>query len=124
MQKIYKKNKGFTLIELMVVVTIIALLTVAGMAVFTNSRKKAVDARIRTDLKAIQAAMEQNYVEATGYLAIDDVITEVDNFGSAIPLNPLNNNNTYETECSGDADSYLCEATLTDGTKFIVKNLQ
>ncbi|OGE25499.1 hypothetical protein A3C26_02200 [Candidatus Daviesbacteria bacterium RIFCSPHIGHO2_02_FULL_39_12] len=52
---------GFTLIELMIVVTIIAILTVIGITVFTSVQKNARDARRKADINAIANAMEANY---------------------------------------------------------------
>lgn len=54
---------GFTLIELLVVIVILALLSMIGLASFTNTQKRARDAKRKGDLKSIQNALEQYYQE-------------------------------------------------------------
>lgn len=85
-------NKGFTLIELMVVVTIIAFLAVIGMVSFTNVQAQARDGRRRADIDAIATALEANRDPLAGiYPAYVATI-----FADAkIPVDPINA--TYNT---------------------------
>lgn len=54
-----KRNKqGFTLIEILVAVSIIALLTVLGVTNFMVANKKARDGKRQGDLEQIKAALE------------------------------------------------------------------
>jgi len=52
---------GFTLLELLVVVTIIAILAGIGLSNYTRSLSRGRDAKRRADLKSIQSALEQYY---------------------------------------------------------------
>lgn len=61
------KFKGFTLVELLVVISIIAVLSVVGMALFTSAQKNARDARRRLDIKAIHNALEMYYNQNGSY---------------------------------------------------------
>ncbi len=56
-----KRNsqKGFTLIELMVVIAIIAVLMAGGVLAFVNAQKNSRDARRVEDVRAISQALEQ-----------------------------------------------------------------
>jgi prepilin-type N-terminal cleavage/methylation domain-containing protein len=58
MKKLFSKNTGFTLVELMVVISIIAILTGILTTNFTSSRAKARDAKRISDLGHIQLAIE------------------------------------------------------------------
>lgn len=52
------KKNGFTLIELIVVVTIIAVLTVVGVISYSGTNQKARDSRRMADLEKIRIALE------------------------------------------------------------------
>lgn len=52
-------NKGFTLIELMVSISIIAILTALATISFAGAQKKARDARRAQDMKIMQLAAEE-----------------------------------------------------------------
>ncbi|HLL60096.1 MAG TPA: prepilin-type N-terminal cleavage/methylation domain-containing protein [Candidatus Nitrosocosmicus sp.] len=64
--KIPSKVKGFTLLELLVVIGIIGILVSMGFASYSTAQKKARDARVKGDLKAIQTSLEQ-YYSVCGY---------------------------------------------------------
>lgn len=54
-------KKGFTLLEMLVVVGIIAILVSMGIASYSTAQRKARDAKRRSDLTAIRNAFEQYY---------------------------------------------------------------
>lgn len=54
-------KKGFTLLEMLVVIGIIAILVALGFASYSTVQKKARDAKRQGDLKAAQQVMEQCY---------------------------------------------------------------
>ncbi len=56
-----KINLGFTLFELLVVISIIAIITAVGVASYSSAQKRARDARRKQDMQAIQKAFEQYY---------------------------------------------------------------
>ena len=55
-----KYSQGFTIVELLVVVAIIAVLSVIGITIFTGVQKGARDSTRRADVNAIAKAMEAN----------------------------------------------------------------
>lgn len=56
--KKFNQVEGFTLVELLVVVAIIAILSVIGLTIFTSAQSNARDARRKADIDAIANAIE------------------------------------------------------------------
>ena len=76
-----KIKKGFTLLEMLVVIGIIAILVSLGFASYSTVQKKARDAKRQGDLKAAQQVMEQCY-SVNGFQYPD--ITNTSNTKAAI----------------------------------------
>ncbi len=58
-----RKNGGFTLVEIMIVVAIIALLAAIAVPGFLRARKRAQGTSIKNDLRLIDAAVDQYAIE-------------------------------------------------------------
>ena len=54
----FKSNKGFTLVELIVVIAILAILAGIAIPAYSGYIKKAQDAKVVTELDAIQTAAQ------------------------------------------------------------------
>jgi len=64
-------KKGFTLIEILVVISIIGILTTLIMANLNTARERARDAQRKSDLKSIQTALGLYYNDYEMYPAND-----------------------------------------------------
>lgn len=60
-------KKGFTLIEILIVVAILAILTLASIVSLTKNRLKADDAKIKSDLSRLKIAFEDYYNDNNCY---------------------------------------------------------
>ena len=63
LQKLQKSRGGFTLVEIMIVVAIIALLAAIAVPGFIRARKRSQATRMLEDLRLIDAAVDQYAVE-------------------------------------------------------------
>ncbi len=63
LNKFNKKRGGFTLVEIMIVVAIIALLAAIAVPGFLRARKRSQASRIVNDLRLIDAAVDQYAIE-------------------------------------------------------------
>lgn len=69
------QSKGFTLVELLVVISIIAILSTIGLTIYTGAQKSArISKRIR-DLAAVQTALELYYNSNKAYPCSNAVCT-------------------------------------------------
>lgn len=71
----WRSCKGFTLIELMVTITIIAILMSIAVTAYMSFQKNARDARRKSDLATIQSALEQYHADQLNYPISDDIVT-------------------------------------------------
>lgn len=115
MTKIFKNQKGFTLIEMLVVIAIISILIGIGINTFTIAQKKARDVRRKADLRNIQTALELYkgdngvyYVVAAGdtFRASGGNLTSGTSFvknylSDKIPLDPSPNKAYYYISANG-----------------------
>jgi general secretion pathway protein G len=87
MKRNQKRQKGFTLIELIVVVTIIGIL--AGIAIVNvrNAQRKAQEAALRDDLHEMRKAIDDFYADKQRYPT--DLNELVPNYLRSIPKDPI-----------------------------------
>jgi prepilin-type N-terminal cleavage/methylation domain-containing protein len=111
---------GFTLLEILVVISIIGLLVAMGSVAYSTAQKKGRDARRKGDLKAIQNALEQCYSLASAYPTIADTttattVTCIDAAAtvtmSTFPKDPKNDA-THKYVGSSSSTGYTITATL------------
>jgi prepilin-type N-terminal cleavage/methylation domain-containing protein len=81
------KKNGFTLIELIVVITIMAVLTVIGVVNYTGASKRSRDGRRMADLQQIRMALEM-YRQEKGVYPADCGTSEFKKYLEAWPLDP------------------------------------
>ena len=63
MKKLNRKRAGFTLVEIMIVVAIIALLAAIAVPGFLRARKRSQASKILNDLRLIDGAVDQYAIE-------------------------------------------------------------
>jgi len=63
MNKLLNRRGGFTLVEIMIVVAIIALLAAIAVPGFLRARKRSQASKILNDLRIIDAAIDQYAIE-------------------------------------------------------------
>lgn len=68
-----KSKKGFTLIELMVVVAIIAVLALLGLRLYSTQQIKAKEALVRANAGTIQVAIQTELVDTPALTLVQAV---------------------------------------------------
>ena len=113
----FKDTKGFTLLEILVVISIIGILIALGASAYSVAQRKGRDARRQGDLKQIQNAFEQYYAaNSSSYAAcatMDNVFPS-----TTMPTDPKNSGTSVYT-CTvntGTVVRYCVCALLESGT--------
>ena len=85
-----RTERGFTLIELMVVMTIIVTLATIAMVQYRQSVLMARESVLKDDLFKLRDAIDQYYADKTQYPAtLDDLVTA--GYLRALPKDPITN---------------------------------
>ncbi len=71
LNKLNKRRGGFTLVEIMIVVAIIALLAAIAVPGFLRARKRSQASRIINDLRLIDSAVDQYAIENNKLSGVD-----------------------------------------------------
>lgn len=116
--------KGFTLVELLIVIAIIGVLSALLMANFIGVRQRARDAQRKSDLRQIQAALELYRSDLGGYPDEAALVfggqlanTSAGNdtvYMQKVPTDPINS--SYPYSYVSDGSSYSLVACLENAS--------
>jgi Tfp pilus assembly protein PilE len=107
----YKNKTGFSLIELIVVMTIIMVITVVGIVSYSGMNIKARDGRRMSDLEKIRIALEIYRQQMGGYLVGNDLADLKPGYMQEIPVDPKSDRQYYYV---GTQYTYQLYAAMED----------
>jgi len=108
-------DEGFTLIELMVVVMIIAVLIAIAIPSFLGFRRSAQDRAAQSEIRSVLLSEKAFWLEDGDYTAVAADITDFEP-NAVIDANPANG--VTIRLAAADADAVCIERTSDSGTTF------
>lgn len=111
------RRRGFTLLELLVVISIIGILIAMGAVAFSTAQQRGRDSKRRGDAKAVQSAFEQYYVaNGSTYGASCAAMAAAPYMAAGMPSDPRNTG-SYVYSCASTASTYcFCAFLEADGS--------
>lgn len=122
-----KNNNGFSLVELLIVITIVGLLSTIVLNSLSRSRAKAYDSKVKQQLSSFRTAAELYFANQSpsiyGPAATDCTGGIFNNFDPAsgnpgIYIAPGNLPVNTQVVCGSTDTAYAIKATLYDGNDF------
>jgi general secretion pathway protein G len=124
------RQRGFTLIEVLIVVTLVIVLASVGMPMYQKSVRRSREAILREDLFRMRDAIDQYYADKTKYpQALQDLVT--DGYLREIPKDPITDSAETWTTVPAEPDPANpsaepgiynvksgSDATAMDGTRY------
>ena len=88
MRKRFNTRHGFTLIEVLIVVTLVVILASIGMSTYVNSVQHAREAVLKEDLFRMREAIDQFYADKNTYpQSLEDLVSE--GYLRELPKDPM-----------------------------------
>jgi len=126
----FRRERGFTLIELVVVMSLIILLATIGLTAYTSSVRRGKEAVLREDLFRMRDAIDQYYADkgkypadltelvSAGYIrrVPEDPMTDKNDSWQVVPAEPDPSNPSSEPGIYNVTSG--SEATALDGSKY------
>ncbi len=114
---IFRSQKGFTMIELLVVMAVIGILSSIAYAGFGNVQQRARDGRRRSDMQTIQRGFEQYFTLGNTYAACSTMFNNTSIFPQGVPLDPINTGTTVYSagpSCTASPSVGYCYCSLLE----------
>jgi prepilin-type N-terminal cleavage/methylation domain-containing protein len=119
-----KRNQGFTIVELLIVIVVIGILALLVITTYSGIQQKARNSKRQNDVKSIQTQLEA-FFSQNGYYPsltdmnsqtwLDDNMKSLDQKALIDPSSPTQSK-TLDGSANGKAKQYSYHVTQSDGT--------
>jgi general secretion pathway protein G len=97
------RDEGFTLVELLIVMSIVIVLTAVALVQYTNSVTRAKEAVLKEDLFLMRKAIDEYYADKNKYPASLQALVE-EKYIREVPVDPFTNSADSWRETTAEPD--------------------
>jgi len=126
MTRLNKKDNGFTIIELLIVIVVIGILALLVVTTYSGIQAKSRNAKRQTELKDLQSQIEAYYSQNGFYPNLTDMnspswrAANMKNLSSSDLVDPLSSCDPQKDSCLGGSQNGVAKqfeyyATQSDG---------
>jgi general secretion pathway protein G len=124
---LYKKRQfGFTMIELLVVTTIIIVITAIGLVSYTAANRNARNGKRKADLEMVRQALVLYRTDNGSYpsgTVFNTMMSTISDYTSATTVTDPKNEDIYVYSYSSDGITFTLTGYLEpDGTAYAISN--
>ena len=113
----YKSQKGFTIVELLIVIVVIGILAALVLNTFSGVQKRARDTQRQTDVNSIATQLEVYYNDNSGYPLLADVTTtNLKGLDAGALTAPNQTTSSLTNTATPTKDQYGYQTFAADGT--------
>ncbi|MDH5532963.1 MAG: type II secretion system protein GspG [Candidatus Pacebacteria bacterium] len=124
--KLKKDKNGFSMIELLVVTTIIIILTTIGLVSYTAANKNARNGKRKADMEMVRQALVLYRTDNGSYPStsvFDTMMTTIGDYTSATTVTDPKNEDVYVYTYTSDGINFTLTALLEpDATAYALTN--
>lgn len=125
--KLFKrKQNGFTMIELLVVTTIIIVITAIGLVSYTSANRNARNGKRKADLEMVRQALVLYRTDNGSYpsgSSFNNMMTTISDYTSATTVTDPRNEGSYVYSYTSDGIDFTLSAYLEpDDTLYQINN--
>ena len=103
-----KSKKGFTLIELMVVVAIIGVLALLGLRLYATRQDKAKEAIVKANAGTVQVQIQTDLADAPTDYDLDDALNSAQNINLRNPFNGGEGDGAVDDDTAAGVEGMVC----------------
>jgi general secretion pathway protein G len=117
-----KREKGFTIVELLIVIVVIGILALLVITTYSTIQQKARNSKRASDIKSLQTQIEAYFTQSGHYPSLADMntasflTTNMKSLDQNALIDPLNPTQSKTLVASATAKSYAFQPKQSDGS--------